>query len=132
MEKANREYAATKALEELVEKGGIQGGNISLEKLGNHLAQNVYGFGSGTARHPLAELGNIGRELKIRGRFEGVETPSGTITGAISKLGQVLNLPGRAQFGRSLQRRLPIEPTGTTGAVAAPVSAVGRAVEEQQ
>lgn len=132
LEKANREYAATKALEELVEKGGIQGGNISLEKLGNHLAQNVYGFGSGTARHPLAELGNIGRELKIRGRFEGVETPSGTITGAISKLGQVLNLPGRAQFGRSLQRRLPIEPTGTTGAVAAPVSAVGRAVEEQQ
>ena len=132
LEKANREYAATKALEELVEKGGIQGGNISLEKLGNHLAQNAYGFGSGTARHPLAELGNIGRELKIRGRFEGVETPSGAITGALSKLGQVLNLPGRAQFGRTLQRRLPIEPTGATGAVVAPVSAAGRAVEEPQ
>lgn len=132
LEKANREYAATKALEELVAKGGIQGGNISLEKLGDHLAQNVYGFGSGTARHPLTELGNLGRELKIRGRFEGVEAGKGVVGETLSKLGQVLNIPGRAQFGRTLQRRLPIEPTGATGAVAAPVSAVGRSVEEPQ
>lgn len=131
LEKTNREYAATKALEELVEKGGIQGGNISLEKLGNHLAQNVYGFGSGTTRHPLAELGNIGRELRIRGRFEGVETPSGAITGLLSKAGQFLNLPSRTQTGRVLQRALPIETTGTTGAVTAPIGAAGRAVEEQ-
>lgn len=131
LEKANREYAATKSLEELVEKGGIQGGNISLEKLGNHLAQNVYGFGSGTTRHPLSELGNIGRELRLRGRFEGVETPSGAITGLLSKAGQWLNLPSRTQAGRVLQRRLPVEVTGETGAVTAPVGAAGRAVEEQ-
>jgi len=131
LEKANREYAATKALEELVAKGGIQGGNISLEKLGDHLAQNVYGFGSGTARHPLTELGNLGRELKIRGRFEGVEAGRGVVGETLSKLGQVLNLPGRAQFGRTLQRRLPIETTGATGSAAAPVSAAGRAVEDQ-
>ena len=109
LEKANREYAATKALQELIEKGGIQGGNISLERLGNHLAQNVYGFGAGTARHPLTELGTLGRELKIRGRFEGVETPSGAISGLFSKTGQLLNLPGRMQIGRSIQRRLPVE-----------------------
>lgn len=132
LEKANREYAATKALEELVEKGGIQGGNISLEKLGNHLAQNTYGFGSGTARHPLAELGNIGRELKIRGRFEGVETPSGAITGLLSKAGQWLNLPSRTQAGRFVQRRLPAEVTGEKGSVVAPISQEGRNLEESQ
>jgi len=131
LEKANREYAATKALQELIEKGGIQGGNISLEQLGNHLAQNVYGFGAGTTRHPLTELGTLGRELKLRGRFEGVETPSGTITGILSKAGQFLNLPGRMQAGRAVQRALPVESTGRTGAVTAPIGAVGREFEER-
>lgn len=131
LEKTNREYAATKTLEELIEKGGIQGGNVSLEQLGNHLAQNVYGFGSGAARHPLSELGNLGRELKIRGRFEGVETPSGAITGLLSKTGQFLNLPSRMQAGRAIQRQLPVETTGVTGAVTAPVGAIGREFEER-
>jgi hypothetical protein len=131
LEKANREYAATKALQELIEKGGIQGGNISLEQLGNHLAQNVYGFGAGTARHPLTELGTLGRELKMRGRFEGVETPSNTVTAILSKAGQFLNLPARMQAGRAVQRALPIESTGRTGAVTAPIGAVGREFEER-
>lgn len=131
LEKTNREYAAAKTLEELVEKGGVQGGNVSLEKLGDHLAQNVYGFGSGAARHPLSELGTLGRELKIRGRFEGVETPSGAITGLLSKTGQWLNLPSRMQAGRAIQRQLPVEPTGVTGAVTAPVGGIGREFEER-
>ena len=126
----NRKYAATASLRDLIESGGIQQGNVSLEKLGGYLAQNVYGYGSGTSRHPLLELGTLGRDLNIRARWQGLEAPSETLSALLSKTGRILSTPLRTQLGRRLQRgeyRLP-----TVSVPAAGAAAAGRAVEEKE
>lgn len=129
LQETNRQYAVTKALEDLNASGGVQGGNLSLEQLGKYLATNVYGFGSGTTSHPLYELGQIGKETKLRGRFEGVESGDGLVGGTISKLEQLLNLPGRLPLARALQRgrppQYPVAPS-TTSAITAAESEVER------
>jgi hypothetical protein len=96
----NRRYSANEALLELERRGGIFGGNISLEKLG----QITKDFGE---KHPLYELGEIGRQLKLRGIFEGVEYPTGELAQILSRgkravLGTVLDSP----IARSLQRKI--------------------------
>lgn len=96
----NRRYAANQALLELERKGGIFGGNISLEKLG----QITKDFGQS---HPLYELGEIGRQLKLRGIFEGVEYPTGELAQLLTRgkraaLGTILDSP----VARSLQRKI--------------------------
>lgn len=126
----NRKYAATAALRDLIESGGIQQGNISLEKLGGYLAQNVYGYGSGTSRHPLMELGSMGRDLNIRARWQGLEAPSETLSALLSKTGRLLSAPLRTQLGRRLQRQEPTLPTVSVPAAGA--AAAGRAVEEKE
>lgn len=125
----NKQYAATSALRDMIEQGGIQQGNISLEKLGNYLAQNVYGFGSGTSRHPLLELGTLGRELNIRARWQGLEAPSETLSALLSRTGRLLTTPLRTQLGRRVQRGEPLTPPIVAPAVVP--AAGGRAVEEQ-
>lgn len=120
LQETNRKYAVAKTLEDLNSRGAIQQGNVSLEQLGDYLSKNIYGYGSGASKHPLYDLGLLGKELKIRGRFEGVETPSGTVPGVLSKLEQVLNIPSRLPLARALQRgRPPQYPVGpaTTSAI---------------
>ena len=96
----NRRYSANEALLELERRGGIFGGNISLEKLG----QITKDFGE---KHPLYELGEIGRQLKLRGIFEGVEYPTGELAQILSRgkraiLGTALDSP----IARALQRKI--------------------------
>ena len=96
----NRRYSANEALLELERRKGVFGGNISLEKLG----EITKDFGE---NHPLYELGEIGRQLKLRGIFEGVEYPTGELAQILSRgkravLGTVLDSP----IARSLQRKI--------------------------
>ena len=61
-------YRNTVVLEDLMRSGGIQKGNISLERLGNLLGakrEGVRRIGG-----ELDQLGRLGRELKIRSRAE--------------------------------------------------------------
>jgi hypothetical protein len=129
LQETNRKYAVGKTLEDLNARGGIQQGNVSLEQLGDYLAKNVYGYGSGATKHPLYDLGLLGSELKIRGRFEGVEPGRGIVGGTISRLEQLLNVPSRMPLARALQRRGPVAPTvspSTTSAITAAESEVER------
>jgi hypothetical protein len=103
----NRKYAATKTLEEMIEKGYVRQGNISLEKLGEHLANNIYGFGSGTSRHPLYNLGYMGRELNMRALWEGATGKADDVLKAA--LGKASRFVGgatglRSQGARRAQR----------------------------
>lgn len=102
----NRQYAATKTLEDMIEKGTIYQGNISLDKLGDYVAANSYGFGSGTSRHPLSDLAIMGRELGIRGIFEGVQEPAGQLSQLLSKTGRLVGAAARTQPARAAQRAL--------------------------
>ena len=121
-----------KTLEDLNARGGIQQGNVSLEQLGDYLSKNIYGYGSGATKHPLYDLGLLGNELKIRGRFQGVEgakPDEGLIGGTFNKLEQYLNLPSRLPLARALQRRGPVRPTvepSTTSAITATEQEVER------
>ena len=114
----NRKYAATMTIENGVRKNFVHHGKISLEGLGRHLAgaNDVHGFGSGTSRHPLYDLGYMGRELQMRSRFEGEEIPEYDLAGAL--LGRAKQLMGsaigaRSQYAREAQKRyfsLPEKP----------------------
>lgn len=59
----NQQYRSTVALSDLYDAKGIQGGNISLAKLGDRLKY--------LGGNPLYELGHGGRELNIAARWEG-------------------------------------------------------------
>lgn len=130
----NQKYAATKTLEEMIERNAIDAaGNISLERLGDIVAKNAYGYGSGTSRHPLYDLAYLGRALKIRGRFEGAEVPSDVLGALATRLGRTLNVAGRTQLARGAQRQIsqglrrPV-----VGPAAVPAAAAGRALEEEE
>lgn len=73
------QYRSTIVLEDLLASGGIKQGNISLDRLGTML-----GSRRGAVRRAgdLDELGEIGRELQLRARWEGTgsaDTPAGDI-----------------------------------------------------
>jgi len=113
----NKKYAVAKTLEEMIEKGYIRRGHISLEKLGEHLANNTYGFGSGTSRHPLYNLGYMGRELNMRALWEGATGKADDVLKAA--LGKASRFVGgatglRSQAARRAQRGEPMLP-GETG-----------------
>jgi len=129
----NRKYAATKTLQDMIEKGTVSGGNISLSKLGDYVAANSYGFGAGTSRHPLSDLGMIGRELNIRGLFEGVQEPSGELSQLLSKTGRFATPFLRTQPARTAQRALS-EGTGIyrEGVEGLPVAALETIYETQK
>lgn len=109
LRKTNREYAATMALSDGIEKGFIKGGKISPQGLGKYLAETAYGYGSGTSAHPLYELGYMGNALNIRSRAEGVDYPGYDAVAALLGRGkQALSsvVGGRTQLARDLQRKL--------------------------
>ena len=134
---ANKKYTATKTLDDLIKSRspGIFGGNVSLEELGKELSSR----GVGT-RHPLYELGQIGQQLKVRGRFEGPEYPGQDVmTALMGRAGRALStvVGGRSDIARAIQKRMTpaSERAGgvskkqlaTTGAAEA-----GRALEEEE
>ena len=129
----NRQYAATKTLEEMIEKGTVFQGNISLDKLGDYVAANSYGFGSGTSMHPLSDLAVMGRELGIRGIFEGVQEPASEITQLLSKTGRFVAPLTRTQAARAAQRAISAESGLPKAEIATlPAGALQAAYDEQQ
>lgn len=140
LEDTNRKYAATKTLEEGIERGFIRGGNISLKGLGDHLANNVYGFGSGTTKHPLFDIGNAGREANQTAIWETPDKGQTLLSALGGKTARVLGALGgpigpRSQLARRAQRRLsegkfPFNVPPESGPVAGVTSAAGR--EDQQ
>ncbi len=108
----NRKYAATMTLSNGIEKGFVTQGKISAEGLGNHLAQNIYGYGLGTTNHPLYDLGYAGQKLKLSSRAEGTTMPPAVGIGAKTRaIGRVLGtgLGSRSQLGRNIQRKISEE-----------------------
>jgi hypothetical protein len=105
----NRKYAATMTLANGIEKGFVTQGKISAEGLGNHLAQQIYGYGLGTTNHPLYDLGYAGQQLKLSSRAEGTTMQPAVGFGAKTKaLGRLLGtgMGSRTQVGRDIQRRI--------------------------
>ena len=109
LRKANREYAAAIVLAEGIEKGWVSQGKVSLQGLGQHLANNTYGFGTGTSAHPLYDLGYMGQALRMRSRAEGAEFPKYDAVAALlgrgrQALGSIVGT--RSQVARDVQRGL--------------------------
>jgi len=100
----NKKYAANSLLLELERKNGIMQGNVSLERLGEltkYLPEN----------HPLYEAGLAGRQLNMRGMFEGAQLPPGDLTSLLSRskrfvLGELTDSP----LARWAQRRMSEPP----------------------
>jgi hypothetical protein len=100
----NKKYAANSLLLELERKNGILQGNVSLERLGEltkYLPES----------HPLYEAGLAGRQLNMRGMFEGAQLPPGDLTSLLSRtkrfaLGELTDSP----FARAMQRRISEPP----------------------
>ena len=102
-------YRNTIILEDLYRSGGINQGNISLERLGKMLLpspQSVRG-----AKGELETLGDLGRELKLRARWE----TAGDTEGKLSDLARALRTPlnagasalgARSRAARAIQRSL--------------------------
>jgi hypothetical protein len=100
----NKKYAANSLLLDLERKNGIMQGNVSLERLGE-LTKYL------PPSHPLYEAGLAGRQLNMRGMFEGKQLPSGELSSALTKskrmaLGALTDSP----FARSMQRRISEPP----------------------
>ena len=78
------QYRNSVILEDAIRSGGIQGGDVSLERLGNMLGGRKGGVRNVRDIDQLAEMG---RELKLRARWE---TEGRAATPGESMLGQVL------------------------------------------
>ena len=110
------QYRSTVVLEDLLRGNGIQQGNISLEKLGNMLGQRRSGVRRGAAGD-IDQLGEMGRELKLRARWEnagrgatGGEDVLGKVLGTGSDLASALT-GTRTRAARALQRAYEQNPT---------------------
>lgn len=79
------QYRNSIVLEDLTRRNGIQQGNISLEKLGDMLGQSKGGVRRG-ASSELDQLGEMGRALKIRARWQPVGTGTTEELGGMQKL----------------------------------------------
>jgi len=109
-------YRNTVVLEDLLRGGGIQQGNISLEKLGNMLGQRRSGVRRGTSGD-IDQLGEMGRELKLRARWEsegrgatGGEDVLGKALGTGADIGSFLT-GTRSRPARAVQRYYEKNPT---------------------
>lgn len=111
-------YRNSIILEDLYRNGGIQQGNISLERLGVMLRSEP-----NVLRMPgkdIDELGEIGRELKLSARWEKDTTDVGLaelLRATLSKGQALIGLQTRP--ARAVQRALsPETPTGVAGKAA--------------
>ena len=121
-------YRNTVVLEDLYNNGGITQGNISVERLGRMLGQRKDVLRR-QAPSELDRLGEIGRTLSLRGRFE----PTGRVASAKSDIDKLIGgsfdlatILGRTRPARALQRKFgqsfdkPVSLPAKVGAVAAP------------
>jgi hypothetical protein len=106
-------YRNTIVLEDLTKQGGIQQGNISLEKLGNMLGQRKSGLRN---QKDIDQLGEMGRQLKLRARWEtegrgstGGEDVLGKVLGTGADIASTLALT-RTRGARATQRMLGKQP----------------------
>jgi hypothetical protein len=103
-------YRNTVILEDLNRAGGINQGNISLERLGNMLGSRKGGVRTGD-RADIDQLGEMGRQLRLRARWEPEgKTASPTEEGLGKILGLGTDLAGtltgaRSRYARALQRK---------------------------
>jgi hypothetical protein len=106
------QYRNTVILEDLNRSGGISQGNISLERLGTMLGGRKGGLRTGD-RYDIDQLGEMGRQLRMRARWE---TEGRASTAGEDVLGKALGtgadiagtLTGaRSRYARGLQKRLP-------------------------
>jgi len=133
IQRLNPLYRNTVNLEQLMQQGGIVNGDISLERLGNMLGQRT-----GSVRYQptgLDELGLLGRNLRVRARWEPTGrsyTPemaaagqaAGVRTGAVEALAR-FSTPFQRSLQRSLQPPAPA-PTRVGRASQAVVQGLGR------
>jgi hypothetical protein len=115
-------YRNTIILEDLVRNGGIRQGNISLESLGNMLGSRREGVRR--VQGQLDQLGELGRELKLRARWQTVGDAATESTDILKRaLGTALNtgasaLGLRSRGARAVQRGLneaPLSPVTRAG-----------------
>jgi hypothetical protein len=117
-------YRNSIILEDLYRKGGIRQGNISLEMLGDMLR----GKRDAVRRtaQDIDELGELGRELRLRARWQEVgaaETPSADVLKKAlgTTMGGLASLTGlRSATARKAQRALarkPVTPAEGVGAI---------------
>ena len=108
LQNTNRKYAATAALAEGIRQGWVTGGRVDLSGLGNYVAGELppIQFGSGTARHPLYDLGYGGREIGLTSRAAGQVLPGSEVAQAVmgGKLAAARALGQRTQVARAAQR----------------------------
>lgn len=132
-------YRNSIILEDLYRKGGIQQGNISLEMLGNML-RGKRDVARRTAQD-IDELGELGRELRLRARWQdvgGAETPSADILKKAlgTTMGGVASITGlRSAAARKAQKALarkPVTPTERVGAVTGAGSAIAPATDTNE
>lgn len=110
------QYRSTIVLEDLIGNGGIKQGNISLERLGNMLGSRRGGV---RRTGDLDELGELGRQLQLRARWE--STGSGGTPGEDilkkalgTTIGGVEAVTGlRSRAARAAQRRFGQTPAST-------------------
>ena len=130
-------YRNTIILEDLVRNGGIRQGNISLESLGNMLGARKEGVRR--VEGELDKLGELGRELKLRARWQTVGDAATESADVLKKaLGTALNtgasaLGLRSRPARAIQRRLtetPLSPVTRAGMVAGTGTTVGQTQKE--
>lgn len=103
------QYRNTIILEDLTRQQGIQGGNISLEKLGNMLIGKRDALRR--SEMDIDELGRIGREVGLRAMWQKQE---GAPTGLGAGTKRVLTAPARTATGRAIQSYYARPPGITT------------------
>lgn len=132
-------YRNTIILEDLVRNGGIRQGNISLESLGNMLGARKEGVRR--VEGELDKLGELGRELKLRARWQTVGDAATESADVLKRaLGTALNtgasaLGLRSRPARAIQRRLtetPLSPITRAGMVAGTGTTVGQTQKEEE
>lgn len=132
-------YRNTIILEDLVRNGGIRQGNISLESLGNMLGARKEGVRR--VEGELDKLGELGRELKLRARWQTVGDAATESADVLKRaLGTALNtgasaLGLRSRAARAVQRGLtetPLSPVTRAGMVAGTGTTVGQTQKEEE
>ena len=130
-------YRNTIILEDLVRNGGIRQGNISLESLGNMLGARKEGVRR--VEGELDKLGELGRELKLRARWQTVGDAATESADVLKRaLGTALNtgaaaLGLRSRGARAVQRALtetPLSPVTRAGMVAGTGTTAGQTQKE--
>jgi hypothetical protein len=98
----NKQYRATATLDNLQKSGGIQGGDVSADKLGAYLRHHPF---HGTESQK--ELGYHGENTGLLARWERSPTTSLPTGGNLAvRIAKALNVSRRTQYARNIQRRL--------------------------